>query len=370
MPGVFTRRILAAGALALAAATAPLAAASAEDMKLIISSALPQKHMWVGQHMDPFADGIEKATDGRIAFDRYYAGELVSVGREYDGLTGHTIDVSAPFLAPYQEGIFPLSDVSQLPTLGTDSPMITRAFQKLLDSDVALQDGKTFYQLELTDNGLVGWPLGASQPYAISTTGKVLDDPSDFQGLPARAGATLHVIGVEQLGDTSVYMPAAEAYEALSRGTIEGILLSIGDWRSYSVQELLKYTITGINMGSWESYLAIRQDTWDEMPDDLKKIWDQTARQAALDNAAYVVKQDEIMIDEAKKDYGAQFVDVKTLSPEMQAHMAQAATNTWKVWIDKMEEQGEPGLATAQLWAKLITAEGGQLPDGVDKILQ
>lgn len=363
-------RLIAAGALALAAAALPPGAASAQDMTLIISSALPQKHMWVGQHMDPFADRIEKATDGRIAFDRYYAGELVSVGREYDGLTGHTIDVSAPFLAPYQEGIFPLSDVTQLPTLETDSPKITRAFQKLLDSDVKLKDGKTFYELELTENGLVGWPLGASQPYAISTTGKVLDDPADFNGLPARAGATLHVIGVEKLGATSVYMPAAEAYEALSRGTIEGILLSIGDWRSYSVQELLKYTITGINMGSWESYLAIRQDTWDEMPDDLKKIWDETARQAALDNAAYVVKQDEVMIEEAGREYGSKFVDIGTLSPEMQAHMAKAATETWQAWIDKMEEQGEPGLATARLWAELITAEGGKLPPGVEKILQ
>lgn len=364
------RGLIAAGAIALAAAAVPLATAAAEEIKLVISAALPQKHMWVGHHMDPFADLIEKETGGRIAFDRYYAGELVSVGREYDGLTGHTIDVSAPFLAPYQEGRFPLSDVTQLPTLGTDSPMITRAFQKLLDSKEPLKDGKTFYELELTDNGLVGWPLGASQPYAISTTGKVLDDPSDFQGLPARGGATLHVIGIEKLGATPVYMPAAEAYEALSRGTIEGILLSIGDWRSYSVQELLKYTITGINMGSWESYLAMRKDSWDGMPDDLKEIWDRVARQAALDNAAYVVQQDEIMMKEASEQYGSQFVDIKTLSPEMQAHMAKAATETWKAWIDKMESEGEPGLATARLWARLITEEGGELPPGVAEILQ
>ena len=38
---------------------------------------------------------------------------------------------------------------------------------------------------------------------------------------------------LQRLGATPVTMPAAESYEALSLGTIDGIILSIGDWISY-----------------------------------------------------------------------------------------------------------------------------------------
>ncbi|MDZ4238437.1 MAG: hypothetical protein U1A81_09785, partial [Hydrogenophaga sp.] len=104
------RRTLVAS-LALSA----LGAAVAAD--LTISAGIPKAHFWVGQHMDPFANAIEASTATK--FKRFYAGELVAVGRELDALKGGTIDVAAPLLAPYHEGRFALSDVTQLPTYNT-----------------------------------------------------------------------------------------------------------------------------------------------------------------------------------------------------------------------------------------------------------
>ena len=98
----------------LASATL-LSGAALAQTNLMISASLPQVHFWVGQHMDPFADAIEAETNGEIAFTRFYAGELTSVGRELDAQQGGTVAVAAPLLAPYHEGTFPLSDVTQLP---------------------------------------------------------------------------------------------------------------------------------------------------------------------------------------------------------------------------------------------------------------
>ena len=83
---------------------------------MTISAGLSRTHFWVGGYMDPFADAIE-ATTG-VTFTRFYAGELVSVGGELDALQNGVISVAAPMLAPYHEGRFPLSDVTQLPTYG------------------------------------------------------------------------------------------------------------------------------------------------------------------------------------------------------------------------------------------------------------
>ncbi len=265
MLGTMTRGLAAA---ALAAAVAAPAAAQ----NLMISSALPQVHFWTGQILDPFADKMEAETD--ITFTRFYAGELTGVGRGLDALQGGTVDVVSPLLAPYHPGAFPLTDISQLPVYGTDSPAITRAFQKLLDSEDELADGKTFYEYEVEDKGIVAWGLAATGAYGINTVEKRITSPADFQGLPMRAGAALQTMTLERLGVNPVTMPASQAYEALSRRTIEGILFSVADWKSYSFTELLKYAIEGVALGHWESYHAISKDAWDRLSPEQQEAFD------------------------------------------------------------------------------------------------
>ncbi len=351
--------------LACAAGLAAAAAVPAHADDYIISGPLAQVHFWIGQFLDPWADEVEATTDD--TFTRFYAGELVSLGQGLDALQGGVANV-AIMAAPYHPGRFPLSDISQLPVYDTDSPMITRAFQKLLDSDVELRDGKTFYQYELGDKGIHGWALGATGAYAISTTGKIIDSPDDFKGMPLRAGAALQTMTLENLGVNPVTIPAAQAYEALTRGTLEGILLSVADWKSYSLTDALKFTIDGVSLGHWESYLAVSGDTWDGLSDEKKAAWDAAARKVMAQNAEFIEKQ-EIEVRQTATANGSVFRSEKDLSPEMQAYIAKAAADTWKKWIEQTEANGHPARAAAKLWAELVVAEGGRLPDGVEALL-
>ena len=350
---------LVAGATAQSCSSSPDLTTS---RPLTISAGLSQTHFWVGNYMDPFADAIEAETD--LAFTRFYAGELVAVGGELDALESGVISVAAPLLAPYHEGRFPLSDVTQLPTYGTDSPMITRAFQRLLASEAEVTDGTTFYDYEIADKGLVAWGLGATGAYAISTTGAELTRPADFRGMPVRAGSALHTIVLERLGVTPVTMPAASAYEALSRGTIDGIILSIGDWVSYSLEELLTYTVTDVAIGHWQSYLAVTERMWDGLTAEQRDTWDRVARAATTRNAEYIDEQDRAVRARAAAN-GATFVAVQQLPAAMRDHIARAATETWIQWIEQTERNGHPARATAVLWAELVLAQGGALPEGV-----
>ena len=344
-----------------------LGSGSVAAQNLTISAGISQTHFWVGGYLDPFADAVEAKTD--LSFTRFYAGELVSIGGEMDALRDRVIDVAAPMLAPYHEGRFPLSDITQLPTYGTDSQIITRAFNALMDSDVEITDGKTFYDYEIGDKGLRAWGLGATAAYAISTTGDELTDPSDLRGMPMRAGSALHTVVLQQLGVTPVTMPAAEAYEALSRGTIDGIILSIGDWISYSLEEQLTWTITDVAIGHWQSYLAMTEDRWDSLTEEQREAIDRAARETTLQNAEDIDAQDQRVKAEAR-DAGATFVPVSELPEAMQEHIAEASTNTWIKWIEDLEDDGHPARATARLWAELVVAEGGELPDGVADYLE
>lgn len=354
---------------ATAAVTAATLALSvpAQATDLIMASSLPKAHFWVGGHMETFADAIEAATD--IRFQRFDAGALTGVGRELDALDGSTIDVAAPLLAPYHEGRFPLSDVTQLPTYGTTAVMVTTAFQKLMDSDVKLKGDDTFYSYEIGKKGLLAWPVGTTGAYVLSTTGKELNSPEDLRGLPLRAGSALHTIVLEQLGATPVTMPSSQAYEAMSRGTVDGLVSSVGDWKSYSFQELLKFTISGVSLGNWGSYLATNNEVWNKLSEQDKQVWDDIARKTALSNAASIDKQDE-EVRAAAEATGSKFVEVDKLPDSMQEHIAKAGANTWIKWIEQTEAKGHPAKETAKLWVALIEEQGGLVPVGVSDYLE
>ena len=354
------------GALGTAAVLA-LSTGVAQAQHLTISTGLPEHHIWTSAHMEYFADQVEEQTD--ITFTRYYGGELVDIGGERDALDGHVIDVAAPLLAPYHEGQFPLTDVTQLPVYETNAVMVTAAFQELMESDRELVDGKTFYDYELGDKDLRGWGLGTTAVYAISTDGEELREPGDFDGMPMRAGAALHTVVLEELGSTPVTIPAAEAYEAMSRGTIDGIILSVGDWVSYSMEELLEYTITDVGIGHWQSYLSMTEEQWDSLSEEQQDTIDAIALDAAERTAQAFDDQDDEVTETASAD-GAEFVPVTDLSQEMQEHIAEAARATWVTWIEDLEDDGHPARETARLWAELIQEHGGELPDGVAEELE
>jgi TRAP-type C4-dicarboxylate transport system substrate-binding protein len=350
---------LVAGSLGFTGATA------AETLR--ISSGIGQQHFWVGEHMDPFADAIEEADIG-IDFNRFYSGALITPGQELGGLRDGIASVAAPLLAPYHEGRFPLSDITQLPTLETSSELVTEALLELMDSDAELSNGKTFYDYELGDKDIRGWPVGATSAYSLATTGIELKEPSDLDGLPIRAGSPLHTILLEELGATPVTMTSADSYEALSRNTVEGTILSIADWPSYSFEELLEYAITGISMGHWESYLAVTEDTWQGFNDEQRKVWDRIAREVTLENARHIDRR-EIEVREKSAAAGITFVEIDELSASMEEHMSEAASRTWIRWIEQLENDGHPARSAAILWAELIEKRGGKIPEGAAEYL-
>ncbi|MCR5855814.1 hypothetical protein LRS09_03140 [Mesorhizobium sp. J428] len=199
----------------------------------------------------------------------------------------------------------------------------------------------------------------------MSTVKKVLKEPADFNGTPLRAGSALHTIMLEKLGATPVTLPGSQAFEAASRGTIEGLVIAISDWPSYSLQQLLRHSIVDVSIGHWESYLAISDAAWNELTDEQKATFDKTAREVAASNATEWQTRLTKVKDESIAKDGGEFTSINDLSPAMKQHIEKAAADTWVAWIEKTEANGHPAKAAAKLYAELIQAEGGTLPDGV-----
>jgi TRAP-type C4-dicarboxylate transport system substrate-binding protein len=356
--------------LMLTAAATAFLAGSAGAETLTISTGLPQNHNWVFGHMEPFIEAMERDSNGEITFVPFIAGEMTPVSRELDALQGGTVDVIGNLLSPFQEGRFRLSDVTQLPTYGSDSHDVTRAFQNLIDSDAEIAPGVTFWDYEIGSKGIRAWALGATAAYSVSTTSVELTQPGDFHGLPLRTGTAIHTMVLEHLGATPVIIPGVQMFEAMSRGTIGGTIQSISDWQAYALQQLLRYSVMDVSLGHWQSYLAIRDDVWDRLSPEMQTLWDETARRISLENSDIWERVQQETIELATEQFGARFVSVFDLSEEMQQHFARAASQTWISWVNQLEGEGIPARAVARLYAQFITAEGAVLPEGVAEFLE
>jgi TRAP-type C4-dicarboxylate transport system substrate-binding protein len=321
--------------------------------------------------MKEWTERIEELTDGQIKFNAFYSGSLCKTGQEYQCLTGGSIDAATTLTAPYHAGMFPLTDVVLLPVLNTDPMVIARAFKKLHYSDQPLKDGKTFYELEIESRDIVAWPVGPTDAYVISTSGKKkFNSPEDFKGATIRCGSRLHSVFIEALGANSTFMVGVDTYEAFSRGAIDGIIFSIPDWKAYGFQEIIRYTLTGISLGHYPSYFAIRKETWDSFSDDVKEAFNAASDELLVLNAQCWINNGVSTIKESKEKHGAVFQDVNEMGDELQQHIYDAVVKTWKNWIEEEEEKGNPARATAKLWAKLVIEEGGDIPQEVKQYLE
>ncbi|MDE0831320.1 MAG: hypothetical protein OSB03_19190, partial [Vicinamibacterales bacterium] len=101
---------------------------------------------------------------------------------------------------------------------------------------------------------------------------------------------------------------------------------------------------------------------------DQRDSWARVADAVTTSNAEYIDEQDGAVRARALAS-GATFVPVQQLPVAMRDHIARAATETWIQWIEQTERNGHPARATAVLWAELVVAQGGTLPDGVANYL-
>ena len=74
---------------------------------------------------------------------------------------------------------------------------------------------------------------------------KPIQKPDDLKGMRIRTGGDLQAQVVKALGGSPVSMSSAEVYQALERGTIDGIMAYVGTIISRDLQGILRYGTMG-----------------------------------------------------------------------------------------------------------------------------
>lgn len=272
--------------LGLAAVTALSGQARAAEYELKLSTMFPSTHFIVTMGMVPWAEEIEKRTDGRVHFTVFSAGSaLGDATKQFDQARAGVVDVSVGIPA-IPRGRHPRSVLVELPFTVPDATIGTCALMKVQHEVKGdYPDTKILY-------------LTVTEPSAAHTTKKI-ETLDDLKGMRIRTPTPAITAMLEEIGATPVGMPPTEIYESVERGVVDGNIMPWGPVGAFKLEEVLKYHLdAGINPVAM--YIVFNQRKFDSLPEDIQQVIDEVSAETFSNWGRWWHETDQVAIDAAK----------------------------------------------------------------------
>jgi TRAP-type C4-dicarboxylate transport system substrate-binding protein len=267
-------------------------AASAQESRLLFTSLSPAGSP-NSQFFNSWAQRINEQSGGALKIDVRDGTALANFGNSYDRVISDVVQigwVQPAFIA----GKFPLSEVTNLPFMTDDDINCSLALWRYYKSPVMaaeLQDVVPIWASCLAQSGL--------------HFAKAPRSDTELNGLKMRVAGKVPSQIVERMGGTPVSMTAESIYEALQRGTIDGMVTSWAAFEPYKFQEVAFYHVE-VPIGSNPSMFMMSRKKYESLPP--------AARKALDDNSG------EAIVREAAKHFAAQAVRARAAVAQLPNH--------------------------------------------------
>lgn len=249
-----------------------------------------------------FIDHIKEVSNGKITFDYYPGGTLISGSEAAAEIADGVADFGWP-RPGYSKNGFKLYNASMIWMYNLhpieDVKAEIEIFKKMCEQPQVKK--------ELAGLMPYGVNAGGTEAYLFMT--KPFTKLSDIKGKTIRAtGAWADV--VKGLGGVPITIPMSETYLALEKGTVDGTLgLDATVLKAQNFADVMKGGMPlGINMAPYHSW-AFNADKWNSLPQPIKDIF--LAEEAWLE--AKVIQQLQSELEPAIKhgaDKGVQYVKI------------------------------------------------------------
>lgn len=275
--------------------------------------------------MDQWCKEVEKRTNGRLKVTQFPGGTLTPPAQTYVGVVKGVADLGLSFFG-YTMGRFPLTEVLDLP-LGYRSGYV--------GAKLANEYYKKFRPKELDEVRVLF--LTTSPPHMLFAK-RPVKNLEDLKGLKIRSTGTSAKV-VQALGGAPVAMPMSEAYDALSKGVVQGIIGPYEPMKGFKLAEVVsdstEYGTAYVNA----NYIIMNKDKWNGLPADIQKIIENI-------NEEWIEKMGKLW-DELDKEGKEVFVQkggkVVVLSKEENARWSQRLRPILDDYVKDMKSKGLPG---------------------------
>lgn len=319
------------------ALTAGAATAQTAEYNLTLHHFLGTKAPAHAQMLEPWAQRIEEASDGRIDIEIYPS---MTLGGAPPQLFRQAVDGVADIVWTvngYTPGLFPRSEVFELPTIYTNDIEATNlAMRDLFEEWLAPE----YEGVHVLFNH-----VHAGQ--AMHMASKLARSPADTAGLKLRVPGPTGNAVVEALGAVPVTMPVPDLPQSLSTGAVDGALIPFEIIPPLQLQNATQYQIEGpdnARFGTTVFQVSMNQDRWDALPDDLQQIFIDNTDEEFLREVAQIWRDaDDFGINLAVEAGNEHIV----LSEEEMAAFNEAVAPVVDAWIESQSGFDAAGLVEA-----------------------
>lgn len=306
-------------------------AQAADPVRLRVADSFPKGHFLVKLVLEPWMEQVSKRTNAAVTFEHYPAQQL---GKAADMLKLTQTGVAdIGYVAPgYTSDKMPVSEVAMLPGAFEHSCQGTLAYWKLARNGVIAEQDYTANNIRLL--------LMVSLPqYRIFTVKQPVKQVADVIGLKLRSTGGAQDLTLRAIGSVPVRMAAPDAYESLSRGTMDGLLFPLESVVAYGADKLVKYATDGVGFGSFVVAYSISENAWKKLSPEIQKAMVDAAEEIIPTACKEVQKAEET----TRKSVESGGVRFEALQPETRAKFKDLMKGVAKTWADGLDSRGKRG---------------------------
>ncbi|MAM60062.1 TRAP transporter substrate-binding protein [Maritimibacter sp. UBA3975] len=249
---------VALGAILTAMVPATLAA---QEVTLRLSHWVPPTIAPASKGIQPWAEAVMEASDGRIQIDIFPAQQLGRAPDHYDMAKDGIVDLS--YVNPgYTAGRFPIYAATEIPFMVSDS----------VQGAMAIHEWYAEYgaQQEMSDVKVCF--VHPHAPGALHTQ-ETVTSPEGISGKNVRPAHATMARFVSLLGGGPVQVPAPEVREALSKGTAEAVTFPWGSMYDFKLTEEVP---VHLDMPFYLSaqVMVMNKDSYEGLSDENKAVID------------------------------------------------------------------------------------------------
>lgn len=321
------------------------AGASAQQVRMKVADHFPPGDFIAESGTKFFMEEVKRQTNGAVQFD-YFPGE--QLGKTKDMLTlvnTGTVDIGY-ILPAYVTDKMPLSAVAELPGQFGNSCVGTLAYWKL-----ARGDGILSKQEYGTNQARIVFAF-VYPPYQLFTRKQAIEGIKSLEGLKIRTAGAAMDVTARTFNAVPIRVAGPEVYEALSRGTVDGMFFPYAAAITYNLIPLIKHVTVGESFGSTVNAYIISESRWSKLSPAAQKAID-TAGEATTRRLCKMADEN------VEKDVAAirqKGVTVASFPAAERARVARMNTEIGDRWAADMDKRGKSGTALL----KSYRAELGQ----------
>jgi TRAP-type transport system periplasmic protein len=298
---------------------------------------MPAHHTNATDGADLWMQEVEDRTGGRVQFESYPAGQLVSAQQMVPSLRAGIVDVGIFTPAATAPADLPLSEIPQVPGFASSSlRVMAGAYQELLEGPL---------EEEWNEAGIQPMMSMVSGSYQVIMNGQPREELSDWRGKSVRSAGGAMDFFVQGLGASPVSIPGPEIYEALDRGTVDSGVNSLESIPTYDFDEVTDAATLNLPLGAVPMAMGVSLKTYEELPAEVR---------TAMEEASEVVfdKNQDALQDDLKESLERISVTLKMyeLSDEDLAQYEPALEEAQQRWA----AQREGGPEVLDAWGRAL----------------